>query len=263
MKYLPTILTFSLVFLFSFNSIAQTLCADGETEVIIEIIADNWPNEISWDLTVGGDFIAEGNGEGVDTLCVSSADEFPCYLFEIHDSYGDGINAPGGYWLYIDGVEIASGGNYTYGDEVSFECAPGSTCNDAVLLAMPSEAGDIISQSGSNFWYTFTPEVNGMYDFSSCGTGCDTKLYVYEYCSMSSFDNSNIGTIYYDDNQGGCGEEASQTMLLEGGVTYWIRWYSVDGCDEDWNWLHTFVGPPVGCTDEEACNYNPSAEIDS
>ena len=47
---------------------------------------------------------------------------------------------------------------------------------------------------------------------------------MYDYCSMSNFDDTNIGTIYYDDNQGGCEEEASQTMLLEAGVTYWIRW---------------------------------------
>ncbi|MGY8929561.1 MAG: hypothetical protein ACKVHK_07820, partial [Flavobacteriales bacterium] len=231
MKYLSALWAMSFVLFLSFNISAQTSCADGETEVIIEIISDGYPNEISWDISLGGELIASGDGGGVDTLCVSSADVFPCYLFEIHDSYGDGIFSPGGYWLYLDGEEIASGGDYDYGDVVAFDCAPGTTCNDAVDLGMPSEEGDVIAQEGSDFWYTFTPDSNGMYDFSSCETGCDTKLYVYEYCNMSNFDNSNIGTIYYDDNQGGCGEEASQTMLLEGGVTYWIRWYSVDGCD--------------------------------
>ena len=263
MKYLSTLLALAFVLFLSISSSAQSFCLEGETELIIEIISDDYPTEISWDITVGGELVAAGVGGGVDTLCVASEDEFPCYLFEIQDSYGDGIYAPGGYWLYLDGVEIASGGNYTYSDEVSFDCAPGSTCNDAVDLNMPSESGDVIGQEGSSFWYTFTPEANGMYDFNSCGTGCDTKLYVYDYCTMGNFDNSNIGTIYYDDNQGGCGEEASQTMLMDVGVTYWIRWYSVDGCDGDWNWVHTFVGPPVGCTDPEACNYNPLAEIDS
>ena len=241
---------------------AQTDCAEGETEIIILIVSDAYPNEISWELSVGGAEIAFGESEG-DTLCVDMAEDFPCFLFEIHDSYGDGIYDPGGYWIYMDGVEIASGGDYTYGDEVSFDCAPGSTCNDAVALAMPSEEGDVISQSGNSFWYTFTPDALGMYDFSSCGTGCDTRLYVYDYCSMSNFDDTNVGTIYYDDNQGGCEEEASQTMLLEAGVTYWIRWYSVDGCMDDWSWLHTFAGAPQGCTDPEGCNYNPQAEIDN
>ncbi len=261
-KLYNTIAIISLSF-FGFSTLlAQSSCAEGETEIIIEIIGDDWPGEISWELSIGGEEIASGLAEG-DTICVDMAEEFPCFLFEIHDSYGDGIYDPGGYWIYLDGDEIASGGNYTYGDEVTFDCAPGTTCNDAVSLGMPSEEGDVIPQSGNNFWYTFTPDVNGMYDFSSCGSGCDTRLYVYEYCSMSNFDNTNIGTIYYDDNQGGCGEEASQTMLLEGGVTYWIRWYSVDGCTGDWNWTHTFAGAPQGCTDPDACNYNPDAEVDN
>ena len=34
-----------------------------------------------------------------------------------------------------------------------------TTCNDAVALGMPSEEGDVISQSGNSFWYTFTPEL--------------------------------------------------------------------------------------------------------
>ena len=261
-KFYNTIAIIVLSFMGFSTLLAQSSCAEGETEIIIQIIGDDWPGEISWELSIGGEEIASGLAEG-DTICVDMTEEFPCFLFEIHDSYGDGIYDPGGYWIYLDGDEIASGGNYTYGDEVAFDCAPGTTCNDAVALGMPSEEGDVIPQSGNSFWYTFTPDVNGMYDFSSCGSGCDTRLYVYEYCSMSNFDNTNIGTIYYDDNQGGCGEEASQTMLLEGGVTYWIRWYSVDGCTGDWNWVHTFAGPPQGCTDPEACNYNPDAEVDN
>jgi len=196
MKYLSALWALSFAIFLSFNISAQTSCVDGETEVVIEIISDEYPNEISWDISLGGELIASGDGGVGDTLCVSSAAEFPCYLFEIHDSFGDGIFSPGGYWLYLDGEEIASGGDYDYGDVVAFDCAPGMTCNDAIDLGMPSEEGDVIAQEGSDFWYTFTPDANGMYDFSSCETGCDTKLYVYEYCNMSSFDNSNIGTIY-------------------------------------------------------------------
>ena len=119
---------------------AQTDCAEGETEIIILIVSDAYPNEISWELSVGGAEIAFGESEG-DTLCVDMAEDFPCFLFEIHDSYGDGIYDPGGYWIYMDGVEIASGGDYTYGDEVSFDCAPGSTCNDAVALGYAVRRG--------------------------------------------------------------------------------------------------------------------------
>ena len=149
MKYLSALWALSFFLFSSFNISAQTSCADGETEVIIEIISDGYPNEISWDISLGGELIASGDGGVGDTLCVSSAAEFPCYLFEIHDSYGDGIFSPGGYWLYLDGEEIASGGDYDYGDVVAFDCAPGTTCNDAVDLGMPSEEGDVIAQEGS------------------------------------------------------------------------------------------------------------------
>ena len=47
-------------------------------------------------------------------------------------------------------------------------------------------------------------------------------VYIYEYCNMGNFDDTNEGSIYYDDNQGGCGEEAALTILLEGGQQYWI-----------------------------------------
>ena len=256
-----------LVVLFFFTATssiqAQSDCVDGETEVTIVIIPDAWPDEISWALSVGGEQIEDG-GDGEFVLCVETEEEFPCFNFQIQDSFGDGINEPGGYWLYLDGVEVGSGGNYSFGDQVLFDCAPGNTCNDAVVLDQPNEDGDVITQPGDDYWYTFHTEYNGMYDFNSCGTGCDTRLYVYEYCDMANFNDSNEGTIYYDDDQGGCGDEASQTMLLEGGVTYWIRWASFEGgCDANWDWLFTYVGPPEGCTDPEACNYNPGSEVDN
>ena len=43
------------LFLIPNATIAQTGdCAEGETEIIIEISPDEWPGEISWDLLVGG-----------------------------------------------------------------------------------------------------------------------------------------------------------------------------------------------------------------
>ena len=251
------------LFLLPLSFVAQTDCNEGETEITIEISPDDWPGEISWTLLVDGNIISEG-GSNSDVLCVELDDEFPCFEFTIYDSYGDGLNSPGYYAIYMDGEEVGYGsGDYGYSDQINFDCAPGTTCNDAIELGQPSMDGDMVDQPGNNYWYQFTPESNGMYLFSSCETGCDTRLYIYEYCNMSNFEDDNTGTIYYDDDQGGCGDEAVLTVLLEGGVTYWIRWASFEGCEEDWQWEHAYVGPPVGCTDPEACNYNPNAEIDN
>ncbi len=242
-------------------------CGEGENSLIVQIVTDNYPSETTWQVSADGEVLLDGGPYGEsntlheDTLCVDLGDE-PCLEFELFDSFGDGLFEGGQYTLFWDGQIIAQGGgNFGNATGEVFACAPGETCNDAFLLT--EDDYGIINAEGSSFWLTFTPESNGMYSFSSCGNGCDTRLYIYDYCQMGNFDDTNEGSIYYDDNQGGCGEEAQLTVLLEAGVTYWIRWASFEGpCTESWSWTFEFVGPPTGCTDETACNYNPMAEVD-
>ena len=160
-----------------------------------------------------------------DTICVPDDGDPHCFQFYLNDSYGDGIccaYGQGSYALYVDSVEIASGGQFDYEEYIQFDCEPGMTCADAVNLTT-EDYGTIVQELG-NFWYTFTPEETGMYELNSCGSGCNSTLYIYDYCNMANFDNSNEGTIYFDDYEAGCGYEAGLTVLLEGGVTYWVRW---------------------------------------
>lgn len=234
-------------------------CAAGEVEVVVEIVPDGWPAEISWTLELDGELLADGGSVG-ETVCIDGTLENPCLLFTINDTYGDGILGDGGYWLFVDGNEVATGSNYGYGESVSFLCPPGFTCNDAVNLT-ESDYGTV-TQAENSFWYTFTPPANGMYEFSTCGSGCNTTLWIYEYCNMGNFDDTNEGSIYYDDQEGGCGEEATLTVLLEGGVTYWVRLADLEEACGGFDWTFDFVGPPTGCMDEAACNYNPLAEVD-
>ncbi|MEE2837963.1 MAG: hypothetical protein VYD51_03880 [Bacteroidota bacterium] len=177
-------------------------CAEGESEVVVEILTDNYPGEITWTLTgLGGELLSGGpyNSTGTvyaDTVCIASEEEFPCLQFVINDSYGDGIccgYGQGAYTLYLDGVAVATGGDYGQQDLVQFDCAPGSTCNDAIGI----DAADFgtVMQAEDNFWYTLTPNANGMYEFSSCGAECNTTLYIYDYCNMGNFDDTNEGSI--------------------------------------------------------------------
>ena len=207
-----------VIVFFPLTTFAQ--CADSETTIEVVIEPDNWPNEISWELSFAGELIASGAAEG-DTICFDAGIDEPCLLFSIFDSYGDGIYSPGGYWLYQDGIQIATGNDYGYGESISFDCAPGATCNDAMTLS-ESDYGTVM-QEESNAWYVFTPPQNGMYSLSTCESTCDTRLWIYDYCNMGNFDNTNEGSIYYDDEEGGCGEQANLTVLLQGGVPYWIR----------------------------------------
>ena len=242
-------------------------CDEGQNTLVVQIVTDGYPSETTWEVSANGEVLLAGGPYGAantlhqDTLCVALGDA-PCLEFELFDSFGDGLFDDGQYTLIWDGQTIAQGGG-SFGNATGevFACAPGETCNDAFLLT--ADDYGTINAEGASFWHTFTPESNGMYSFSSCGSGCDTRLYIYDYCQMGNFDDTNEGSIYYDDNQGGCGEEAQLTVLLEADVTYWIRWASFEGpCTESWSWTFEFVGPPTGCTDEEACNYNPMAEVD-
>ena len=180
-----------------------------------------------------------------DTVCIASEEEFP--LLAIRDQRQlrrrDLLRLrAGGYELWINGVAVATGGDYGQQDLVQFDCPPGSTCNDAVGI----DAADYgtVMQAEDNFWHTLTPNANGMYEFSSCRAECNTTLYIYDYCNMGNFDDTNEGSIYYDDNQGGCGEAATMTVLLEGGQTYWVRWASLDGSCGGFDWSFNYIGPP-------------------
>ena len=239
---------------------AWSQCSEGETAIEVVIVSDNYPNEISWELSYQGTVLGSGAAEGA-VICFDASIEAPCLQFSIFDSYGDGIFAPGGYWLYQDGVEIASGGDYGDGETVSFDCLPGATCNDAFPLT-EADYGTIEQASG-NAWYVFTPPANGMYSFNTCGTGCDTKLWIYEYCNMGTFDNTNEGTIYFDDEEGGCGDEANLTVLLQGDVPVWIRmglgapdYMSL--VDLESEWAYSDSGDDLG-SDWTAADYDASA----
>src|SRR6187402_496294 len=104
MKQLSTFhgLALLLVFFLSLGMGAFAQCP-GQSEVQVIITPDNYPSEVSWDLTAGGNTIANGGSTG-DTFCIPTG---TCMIFTIHDSYGDGIccnYGSGSYTVLLDGV---------------------------------------------------------------------------------------------------------------------------------------------------------------
>ncbi len=101
--------------LFTNYSFAQ--CPAGEVEIKVDILTDNYGYENYWTLSYqSGDVIMQGGQGGVyenftnysETVCIT---EETSVIFEIYDDYGDGIFAPGGYWLYVDNILVSSGSN--------------------------------------------------------------------------------------------------------------------------------------------------------
>jgi len=74
-------------------------------EVFVEITFDNYPGDISWDLSSGGQVLLSGGNYGseyadetiVASTCVADGD----YVFNIFDSYGDGLCCDEGQGSYV------------------------------------------------------------------------------------------------------------------------------------------------------------------
>lgn len=260
-------LTVTTLFLsiWHFNSLAQ--CSTGEVEVAIQILTDNFGYETEWYLlNSNGDTLTSGGQNGNydnntwygDTICV---DENECMRFEISDGFGDGIccgHGSGSYAVFVGGIQVALGGDFDAYTFHLFNCPPGSACSDPISIAEGS-----FTAPNSDTWYSFTPSQNGTYAIEACNNNCDTKIWIYDYCNGLVWAEDNTGTIYYDDDQGGCSPQAIiASALLEDGVEYWIRIGSDNGdCTGSIYWSLTYNGPVVGCMDPMACNYNPLASV--
>lgn len=99
--------------LYADYSFAQ--CGLNEVEVRVEITTDVYGGETYWTLTdLIGTVVMQGGQGGVyqnsttyaDSICVPADG---CFFFEIYDTYGDGIYAPGGYKLYMNEILVSSG----------------------------------------------------------------------------------------------------------------------------------------------------------
>lgn len=230
------------------------VCAPNEVELDIVVIPDGYPAEISWDLHDGdGVLVVNGTSSGAQ-LCVP-ADE--CLVFNIHDSYGDGIFLPGGFWLYMDQELIAHDYDYGAGMLVDMNCPAGYSCATAEVVAEGS-----FTAAHSDFWYAFTPDSSGTYAVSTCDATCNTRLWIYDHCLGLLWDDTQVGAIYFNDDNPDCGYQAFINAMLEAGELYYIRVGTAnDDCEGAIDWSVNYTGPISGCMDPLACNYNPLATV--
>lgn len=248
-----------------FAGFSNAQCPTGDVEIKVEVTTDNWGYETYWTLsTQSGSVLMEGGQGGVydnytsyaDSICIAVGS---CLIFEIFDTFGDGIYSPQGYWLSIDDVEVSTGSNDidSYAMYMA-NCPPGTACNNALVITEGT-----YTAPNSDFWYSFTPTQNGTYEVEACNNSCDTKIWIYDYCIGLVPVEDNTATIYYDDDQGGCGPQAMLgATLLEAGVEYWIRIGSDNGdCTGTIDWSLNYNGPISGCMDPTACNYQPLATL--
>ena len=221
----------------------------------VDITPDNLPQQTSWKVfDSSNNVVAQGTSNDA-TFCIADN----CHRFEIYDSGSNGLccgNGNGGYAIYLDGLQVASGASFTSLDTRDINCPEGTSCNNAIVI----QPG-IFSTPNPNTWYSFTPAENGQYRITTCGNNiCDTKLWIYDYCNMALFDDTNEATVTYNDDSN-CGIQAEMTPFLTGGTTYYLRVGDTEGaCGiSSIEFVLEYMGPIVGCLDVNACNYNPLA----
>ncbi|MBK7100623.1 MAG: T9SS type A sorting domain-containing protein [Flavobacteriales bacterium] len=256
-----TFLATALLSIGSLLARAPGVCPPGQSELIVSVVPDGWPSEISWTLTQDGNMLAIGSAAGGST-CVTDGE---CMIFTMMDSFGDGITGAGGYTVTLGGVLVASGGNghgnnYTYTQTTEINCPPGFSCGSP----MPVSEG-VHEAPTADTWYSFTATVSGVYLITTCNlASCDTRIWVYDHCSGLVPDESPAGTMYYAD--GGCnsGPQAELSANLGEGESVYIRiGDSNEACMEtSIPWSVSYVGPISGCTDFNSCNFDPLATVD-
>ncbi len=196
--------------------------------MVVTIVPDNYPNEVSWALTnvQTNAVVASGNSAGsTGQICIP---DDACFKFTIYDSYGDGICCSygnGSYTVTVDGNTVATGGDYDDFESTHFNCPPGYSCNSAIPTTLGAH-----SYRRERVLVHFYARQHRTYEITTCSlSNCDTKIWVYDHCLGLVYDNSNIGTVFYDDNNGGCGLQARVTAYMAANTTYYIRIGTVNG----------------------------------
>jgi PKD repeat protein len=236
----------------STSTSTQNITVITGTIVTVDITPDANPTQTSWKVFDGGNaVIAQGTSNDA-TFCIAGG----CHRFEIYDSGNNGLTGTGNYKIFVNGIQTAQGAAFTSRDIRFINCPDGISCDQTLTATLGLNAVPF-----SNSWYTFTPAVNGQYRVSTCGLAtCDTKIWIYDYCRMANFDESNAATYTYNDDF--CGVQAQTDVFFTGGHTYYLRVGDSNGsCTGSYQVLFEFVGAVTGCMDVLACNYNPLAGI--
>lgn len=104
----------------------------GEITVVVNVVTDSYPNEISWELLDEGGEVLAGVGQGDYNLPSHSYDTpvnlkiNDTYTFTIFDLYGDGLCCGGSYEVSTDSAVLARGSSFGSIESTTFVVREGS-----------------------------------------------------------------------------------------------------------------------------------------
>ena len=198
MKFVKIYFLFAMVIAFAQSTNAQ---CPGQTEVLINIVPDNYGSETTWEVTGPGGSPVYGSGgpytDGTTTpvnasVCVPNG---VLAIFTINDSYGDGICCSygnGSYTVTIGGSTVASGGLFTttestviMGTPQPFDCMMQTIVSPFPHVA--SNEAATISGSVMNIGSTTVTEVSMSYQVGT-GTIVTESIGVSSAATFGTFD---------------------------------------------------------------------------
>jgi hypothetical protein len=259
MHKLTTIFFAAFFLLLSRSLFSQ--CTIGHYNVRVEIVPDEFFNEISWRMNDVGQttVFTSGNCTSRDTLVIKvCVPDSVCAVFTIQDEEGDGLLPDGHYRIFIKDSLVQEGRDYAFSETTYLQCQPGASC----VTALPVDTGLIITPSTSEYWGKFIPSVTGTYRLSTCqGNSCPVKVWIYETCENIYITDNQLGTIFYAAS--GCDSGAVATLYLAENKEYIIRLaHAQRSCSPTPVTARlSYEGPVRGCMDVRACNYQPLATL--
>lgn len=246
-------------------------CGPGEIPCTLEFLTDNYGYEFSWLAisqtgdTLASSFTSEQLNEQGDyinnTLFLESfcAPANECVRIILLDSYNDGFTNGGYARFTAGGNELFLVTNYGGSFQEYFNCEPGFTCDDPFSITDFNFTMDVDER-----WFILNVDSIGQYEINTCDNpdGCDTEIFVYYDCPIVIEENVE-GTLFYNDSNDECGERAIVINALEAGRDYIVRIQRDNqNCGNEINININYLGEISGCTDPNACNYDPLATID-
>ncbi len=141
---------YTIIWIFTFMLLSIQFAFSQTKETIIHINTDNYPQETRWVLhadslygailgQVNYGYYTQGNTSYTDTLYIP--DSLANITFVIYDSYGDGISAPGSYFVSICGDTIVNYPNPSfttglYSNRMVPQCMPNPPPNGPCVPAV-------------------------------------------------------------------------------------------------------------------------------
>jgi len=288
------LIIFSLFTMFSYSQ-----CNEGEYEILFETYSGEWAEEITWSIIDNNGELAvyyDGSNTENDTwynqsACLSSG----CYAFEANDSYGDGwneafvdiisvnsdvdfgvtelsIELESGYLSYTtfqinDSECIYSGlgctdenaNNYNENAFISDDSCEYSCQEGEYVLEIETTTGNWASEMS---WLLY--DYQGWNEQSEPITSFQGSSNDESYYTQICLNNSGCYLILGNDSYGDGWQGGSVTTSLDG-----VNLLNEVTIEDGFNGYFTFeiyqkgcIWEFPGCTNPDAINYNPSANVD-